>query len=199
LQIVVAFSWTRAAVRFQGSRLVLKPSARVGASELPEIAGGWMRLAGLKPTPTAIAGFSSTYGLLRREGETLADWREAIEVFAYMGAPWGRPDDLRCREMPVPGPEANAARKVAHYHAQIFGHRAFREDLYPELGEAGATWGPVTLAGFLFLQALDDTKRSFPSFRRCLWCRGWFAVGRADQQFCIPKHRALHHYHTKEG
>jgi hypothetical protein len=187
-------------VRCDGSRLLLKPDARADESELPEIAGGWMRLAGLKPSPAKVAGFASTYGFLRREGETLAEWRELIEVLAYMAAPWGRASDPRCREMLCPGPEANALRKLAHHHARAFGGRVFAADFVPEIGDAGATWQPVTLAGFLFSQALDDSKRDFPNFRRCLWCQGWFAVGRADQQFCLARHRALHHYHQqKEG
>jgi hypothetical protein len=195
----VTFSWSRAAVRFAGSQLVLKPGARVRDSELPDIAGGWMRLAGLKPTPAAIAGFSSTYGFLRYERETLADWRELIELFGHMAAPWGRPGDPRCRDMPAPGPGANAILRSTHHHARAYGERVFPRDFIPRVDDAGhETWEPRTLAGLLFLQMLD-ARRNFPSFRRCRWCQGWFAVGRADQNYCLPKHRSLHHYHERKS
>jgi hypothetical protein len=160
-----------------------------------------MRLAGLELTADAVAGFAGRYGLLReREPEALADWYEAIEVLARIAAPWGQPRDHECHEMPAPTPAANPALREAHYHARTFGERAFGRDLHPAIGEAGATFEPRTLLGFLFLDALAD-KQALPVFRRCAYpaCQGWFAVGgRVDQKYCLGKHRSLHHYHERK-
>jgi hypothetical protein len=187
----MAFSWPVSPVRLEGDRLLLEPRGRAGTSELPQIRGAWMRLAGLEPAPPAIADFASRYGLLRwgHDGsEALADWFEAIAVFVRMAAPWGHPMNPQCREMPAPGPAANLALREAHHEAQSFGHQAFGRDLYPAIVPDGAVLEPQTLVGFLFLDALAS-KRRRPAFRRCLWCGDWFSVGRTDQVYCTPRHR----------
>ena len=196
----MAFSWSCAAVRLDGDGLVFQPGARIAASEAPEINGFWMRIAGLDPEPEEIRGFAERYGFLRHEGEGVALWQDVIGGLAEMAAPWGKPGDPSLTEMLAPEPETKpeliAAREGGATPLSRR-HHVIVVDVAP-LGATTRSHTVETMYDFAFMQALD-ARQTLPSFRRCLWCKGWFAVGRSDQQYCLPKHRSLAHYHETKG
>ena len=63
-----------------------------------------------------------------------------------------------------------------------------RGDVSLDAGEFNFQIAPRTLAGVLTMQA-TRTMIIPQHFRKCAHCQGWFAVGRADQRYCMAKHR----------
>jgi hypothetical protein len=195
-----AFTWPRSPVRLQqggpeGFKLVLAAETE-SPSEAPEVAGFWMRLAAMPRTHEAFAAFAGRYGFLRRAGEETAQWFEMTRLLAHMAEPWGYPWDHPSSDMPFPKAGRAAAIALAHEHGKELRHQALSHaDLVLDAGETGFRVVPRNLAGFLALTASAALIEKH-DFRRCLQCREWFAVGRADQKFCTARHRWLERHQT---
>jgi hypothetical protein len=188
----MTFSWTRGPVRLAGHNLVAL--GRRSASEAPLIAGFWMRLAALEREPLAYAGFAGTYGFLRGEGEDIGDWAALTRLLAHLAEPW-RPDQQGREELSAPPPGA-ALELARQHHAPELGRLLLARDVIPTVGDTGLGFRPVTLAGFIGLQAIAAVAAPEPrGFHRCRWCHQWYVRSRSDQLFCVPAHRFLAHKH----
>ena len=185
----MAISWPRVDVRVVGPNLLIASLDSERPSDAPEIAGVWMRYATCGSDEASILGLANGLGLLREPGETLADWREFTAHMAALAQPWTAYVPSETTEMPAPGPGSAARLMIAHAHARALRQEALvRGDVGLDAGADAFEISPRTLAGFLIIQA-NALLRDPPRFRICMHCRGWFAVGRADQIYCMPKHR----------
>jgi hypothetical protein len=187
------FSWPQSRVKLAGERLVIADPVYERASELPEVPGGWMRLAAREPSARVARSLAATYGFLRAPGESVGDWQAMMALLYAIAQPWIYPGDLydrKLQELPAPrGVAAAAALIVARRVALDLQRRAIeRGDVALAAGEAGFEIQPQTLAGFLVITA-SAALNERPGFRRCLWCADWYAAGRRDQVYCIPRHR----------
>jgi hypothetical protein len=199
----MTFSWPRVDVVFNRKRLEIMPFASERPSDAPEIAGVWMRYATCRSDEASIQGLANDLGLLREPEEALAEWREFTAQLALLAKPWTayvppwtivppgtiEDDPDGKTEMPPPGPGSASLLTMAHAHARALRQEVLvRGDVGLDAGADSFEIAARTLAGFLTIQAsLALLER--PRFRKCAHCQGWFAVGRADQKYCMPKHR----------
>jgi hypothetical protein len=190
----MTFTWRQSNVELAGNRLVVKEPAYERASEAPSIPGVWMRYATCRGDDAGIRQLAASYGFLREPGETTASWRVFVLLLAFMARPWTRGSDSdELTEMPPPGIGSAAAIKMAHTYARELRQQVLTlGDLGLDVGDVDFERAPRTLAGYVAEQATVALLER-PQFRRCEHCRGWFAVGRADQRFCMPRHRAAAH------
>jgi hypothetical protein len=190
-------SWPRVDVVVERQRLEIASLAPERPSDAPKIAGVWMRYATCGSDEASILDLANGLGLLRQPGETLAEWREFTAQLALLAKPWTayvppettEHDPDRETEMPPPGPGSASLLMIAHAHARTLRQAAlWGGDVGLDVGDVAFEIAPRTLAGALAIQAsLALLER--PRFRKCAHCSGWFAVGRADQKYCMPKHR----------
>jgi hypothetical protein len=190
----MVFTWRQSNVRLGGGCLVVKEPAYERESEAPLIPGVWMQYATCKGSDHAIRHLAALYGFLRAPGETAASWHVFILQLAFIARPWvmGGPSD-EWTEMPAPGIGSAAAIAAAHaYSRELRQQTLTLGDIALDPGDVIYEMAPRTLAGYLAHQAaLALLER--PHFRRCAHCHYWFAVGRADQRYCMPRHRAAAH------
>jgi hypothetical protein len=195
-RFAMTITWPCVEVTAIGQRLVLV-SEFERPSDAPEIAGVWMRYATCRSDKVSILDLANGLGLLRGPGETFADWREFTAQLALLAKPWTtcvmpettELDPDRETELSPPGPGAASLMMIAHAYARALRQEALvRGDVSLDAGDVSFEIAPRTLAGVLTMQAtLALTER--PRFRKCAYCQGWFAVGRADQRYCMAKHR----------
>jgi hypothetical protein len=188
----VEFSWPVSRVKIEDGHLVGAPrELQARLSEAAAIPGCWMQLATASPREREIRALASLYGFLRAPGERVADWQEMAALLSAIAAPWTdlEPHEKR-QELPTPhGIRAAAAFVVSRRLAQDLQRTALaRADVALGVGKDGFQPEPRTLAGLFALQALDALVHQ-PAFRSCAWCHRLFAVGRADQVYCNPRHR----------
>jgi hypothetical protein len=184
-------------VRLDGQRLVIASVASERPSDALDIAGVWLRYAVCGSDEAAILALANALGLLREPGETLAEWREFTAQLAILAKPWTDyvpPEMTECdppreQELPPPGPGAASLLTIAHAQARALRQQMLvSEDVGLDAGDVHFEIAARTLAGALTIQAnLALLER--PRFRRCAHCQDWFAVGRADQRYCMAKHR----------
>jgi hypothetical protein len=164
----------------------------------PLIPGLWMRYATCEKHPRAFVPLAQSYGFLRSKEETAADWMKLCFKLELIGALWTErapPEG----DMPPPGIGLGASIAGAAMVArQLRQEAVLNGDVALDAGDAHFRPEPRTLAGFLVTQASTDLLER-PTFRRCDWCIGWFALGRADMRFCTSQHRHAAHNHEKRG
>jgi hypothetical protein len=187
-ELEMAFSWRQSNVRLEGRRLVIAEPKYERPSEAPDIPGFWMRLATSKPGARDARFLAARYGFLRAEGESVADWQVMIGMLERIAQPWTVATDKRHGTMPAPAIPSQLHLR-AQGHAYVLRERALAAgDVVLESGTTGWRIGARTLAGFLVIQATAALAEPLP-FRLCAYCGRWFAVGRSDQTYCIPRHR----------
>jgi hypothetical protein len=149
-----------------------------------------MQLAQLRKTPEQYRAFAGEYGLLRRDGERIADWALFAGLLERIAMLWG---DRRRAELPPPDPHETAALELAHGYAAALRRLALEEgDIRIVSGTTDFACLPSSLAGFLVLQ-VTAALHELPRFRKCERCKGWFSPTRSDQRYCLDRHRWAHH------
>jgi hypothetical protein len=186
----MTFLWPATPVRLVGDQFLRSGPPHERPNEALEAPGFWMRLAQLRKTNEQYKAFASEYGLLRRDGERIADWALFAGLLERCAVLWG---DRRRAELPPPDPHKTAALELAHGSAAMLRHMALEEgDVRLVPGTTDFVCLPSSLAGLLTLQ-VTSALHELPHFVKCRRCKGWFARGRADQRYCLDRHRWAHH------
>jgi hypothetical protein len=191
----MTFVWPRGEVRLDGDRLILASRERGQLSDASGIDGCWMRFAETEPSESAILALANAYGLLRAPNELISTWVALINGLSELGRPWTYPFvETKPREVDImmaPAVGEAALVHTAQAHARLLRQHALRSgDVAIEAGDLNFEPVPRNLAGYLVVTANNDLNASpQPRFKRCAYCHGWYSRGRADQRFCMPKHR----------